>query len=36
LYIRWRRGGELNREGAGRGHAARMGVPAHNAYATQG
>jgi hypothetical protein len=25
-------GGELDREGAGRGHAACMGVPAHGAY----
>jgi hypothetical protein len=36
LSVRRRRGGELDREGAGRGHAARMGVPAHGAYAAQG
>jgi hypothetical protein len=32
LSVRRRRGGELDREGAGRGHTARMGMPAHGAY----
>jgi hypothetical protein len=27
-----RSGGELDREGAGHGHAPRMGMPAHDAY----
>jgi hypothetical protein len=36
LSVRRRRGGELDREGAGHGHAARMGVPAHGAYAARG
>jgi hypothetical protein len=25
-------GGEMDREGAGRGHAMRMGMPVHGAY----
>jgi hypothetical protein len=36
LSVRRRRGGELDREGAGRGHAVRMGFPAHDAYAVWG
>jgi hypothetical protein len=36
LSVRRCWGGELDREGAGCGHAARMGVPAHGAYAAQG
>jgi hypothetical protein len=35
LSVRQRQGGELDREGAGRGHAAHMGVPAHSAYAAR-
>jgi hypothetical protein len=36
LFVRRRRDGELDREGAGRGHTARMGVPVHGAYTAQG
>jgi hypothetical protein len=32
LSVRWRRGGELGREGPGRGHTTRMGVLAHGTY----
>jgi hypothetical protein len=35
LSVHRRQGGELDREGAGHGHAARMGVPAHGAYAAR-
>jgi hypothetical protein len=36
LSVRRRRSGELDREGAGRGHAVLMGVPAYGAYAARG
>jgi hypothetical protein len=36
LFIRQRRGGELDREGAGHGHTEHMGVPAHGAYVRLG
>jgi hypothetical protein len=36
LSVRRRRGSEMDREGVGHGHAARMGVPAHGAYAARG
>jgi hypothetical protein len=36
LSVRRRWGGELDREGAGRGHTKRMGVPAHGAYVRLG
>jgi hypothetical protein len=36
LSVRQHRGGELDREGAGRGHATRMSVLAHGAYVRLG
>jgi hypothetical protein len=35
LSLRWRRDGELDREGADSGHATRMGVAAHGDYVTR-
>jgi hypothetical protein len=32
LSVRWWQGGELDRKGAGGGHAVHIGVPAHSAY----
>jgi hypothetical protein len=36
LSLRRRQGGELDKEGAGRGHVACMGMPAHGAYVRLG
>jgi hypothetical protein len=37
LFVRRRRGGELDREDVARqGHTTRMGVPTHGTYAARG
>jgi hypothetical protein len=36
LFVRLWRGGELDRGGAGGGHMACMGMPAHGAYMARG
>jgi hypothetical protein len=36
LSVHQRQGGKLDREGAGRSHAARMGVLVHGAYTARG